>query len=210
MSSLIIFGAGGHGKVVAETAKKSGTYSNIAFADDLYPNIKNVNGLPVIANFKDAKLLLKEFTEAIVAVGDSNLRFDLVNELLGLGFKLPSIIHPAAVVSESAVIADACVLFASVVIQASTQVGLASIVNTSASIDHDCVIGNAVHIAPGVHIGGDAVIGDYSLIGIGASVLRGTTIGSNTIIGAGAAVINDIDDSSTAVGVPARVIKKSG
>jgi len=209
MSSLLIFGAGGHGKVVADTAKSSGYWSNIAFADDLYPEIDNVIGIPVVADFSQGKLMFKDYPNAIVAIGDNVRRFELVNELKSLGFKLATVIHPSAIIAESVEIADACVVFANSVLQTSARLGCATIVNTSASVDHDCNIGNAVHIAPGTHVGGDVSIGDFSLLGIGSSVLRGVTVGSHSVIGAGAAVIDDIDDNSIAVGVPATVIRKT-
>ncbi len=209
MRSLLIFGAGGHGKVVAETARASGNWSDIAFVDDLYPELGVINKIPVLADFESAKYLREDFPSAVVAIGNNARRFELVQELQKTGFELPNIIHPAAIIAESAGIENACVVFANAVIQASAKVGIASIVNTSVSIDHDCEIGNAVHLSPGTHLGGDVHVGDLSFLGVGVAVIRGVVIGRNSIIGAGAAVINDIGDNATAVGVPARVIKNS-
>ena len=208
MSSLIIFGAGGQGKVVAETARLTGEWSDIVFADDLYPQLDNVNDIPVLANFSNARQKRDQFPCAVVAMGNNSQRFQLVQSLQESGFDLPKIIHPAAIISASAKIESASVVCANAVIQSNATVGTASIINTSASVDHDCRIGDAVHLSPGTHLGGDVHIGNFSFLGVGVSVIRGVKIGSNCIIGAGAAVIGDINDDSTAVGVPAKLIKK--
>lgn len=209
MSSLLIFGAGGHGKVVAEAAAACDIWSDIVFADDLFPGLKQVNEIPVVADITDAKALQSSFTDAIVAVGDNKLRLSLTQELNKCGFNLPVIKHPSAIVAESASIGEGSVLMANSVVQSCAQLGQAVILNTSSSIDHDCEIGNGVHLSPGTHLGGDVRISDFAFLGVGVSVIRGVSIGSNSIIGSGSVVIENIDSDVIAAGVPARKIKSN-
>jgi len=209
LSSLLIFGAGGHGKVVAETAGIVGKWSEIVFADDRYPDLKEVNGIQVVADIKTAIITADRYPQAVVAIGDNHQRIRLVKELQKKGFELPVIIHPSAVIAGSAKIEKACVVFAHAVVQSSAVLGVAVIINTSSSVDHDCVIGDAVHLCPGTHLGGNVIIGNHTLLGVGVSVKHGVSIGSASIIGAGATVINDIGDDLTVVGVPAKALNET-
>lgn len=208
MSSLLIFGAGGHGKVVAETARAIGGWNEIMFADDAYPEVTSVDGYPVIADFSGARSMVGDLTDVIVAVGDNRKRSDLTMQLRLSGFNPVTLVHPAAVVAKSAHIETGTVIFAQAVVQAAARVGSAAIVNTAATVDHDCVIGNGAHLSPGVHLGGEVEVGDYGWLGVGAVVINGISIGKEVTVGAGSCVIGDLPDGVTAVGVPARPIRQ--
>ena len=90
-------------------------------------------------------------------------------------------------------------------IQPDTSVGDHCIVNTGATIDHDCQIDNYVHISPGVNLAGGVRLGEGVFCGIGGKAITGVTVGKWTTIGAGGVIINDLPEYSLAVGVPAKV-----
>lgn len=208
MSSLLIFGAGGHGKVVAETARAIGSWNEIMFADDAYPEVISVDGYPVIADFSGARSMVGDLTDVIVAVGDNRKRSDLTMQLRLSGFNPVTLVHPAAVVAKSAHIETGTVIFAQAVVQAAARVGSAAIVNTAATVDHDCVVGDGVHLSPGVHLGGEVRVGDNSWLGVGATVINRIAIGRDVTVGAGSCVVGNLPDGVTVVGVPARPIRQ--
>ncbi len=208
MTSLLIFGAGGHGKVVAETARAMDNWQEIVFADDAYPGVKVVSGYPVIADFSDARSLDGTHPDVIVAIGDNHKRAELTMQLQASGFNPVILVHPAAVVAESARIEMGTVIFAQAVVQADAHIGRAVIINTAATVDHDCVIGKGVHLSPGVHLGGEVRVDDYSWLGVGAVVINRVTIGQEVIVGAGSCVTGDLPDKVTVVGVPARPLRR--
>ncbi|MGV8842871.1 MAG: acetyltransferase [Pseudomonas sp.] len=205
MRKLAILGASGHGKVVADAAECCG-WDSIEFFDDAWPS-RHDNGVWAIVGDTPALLTrLDEYAGVVVAIGDNRIRQAKLSALQASGAKLITLLHPAATVSRYACIGVGSVVFAGVVVNVGVQVGLGAILNTGCSIDHDCVVGDAVHISPGVRLAGGVYIGDLSWIGIGANVRQLIRIGSCVTVGAGAAVVSDIADDATVVGVPARVV----
>ena len=214
MKSLIILGAGGHGKVVAETALISNKFKRISFLDDFYnPNSDKFvfQGIPLIGKLSSSKNLLSKenFDSAIVAFGDPNLRLNWINKLDIYGYEIPKIIHPSAWISPSSIIKKGTVIFAQAAIQSNVTIGMGSIINTASSVDHDSFLSEGVHICPGARVAGNVIIGSKSIIGIGSSINKGIKIGSDVIVGAGAAVVRNINDNLIAKGVPAKVKIKS-
>ena len=198
MTSLLIIGAGGHGKVVADAAHASG-YTDIAFLDDAWPEkTKNgswdVCGKPTISQ-----------TPTFCSVGNNAVR-----EKLFLDFDLnnaPILAHPSAIISPSSTIGSGTLFVAGSIVNADARIGRGVILNTACSIDHDCEIGNFAHISPGAHLAGNVRVGERSWIGIGAVVREGIHIGNDVIIGAGSVVVNDIESGAKVCGVPARTMK---
>jgi len=209
LKSLIILGAGGHGKVVAETALISKKFKNISFIDDKFDNKNSFSfqGIDLIGklNYVETFLCRKSFECATVAFGDSNLRLDWIRKLNNYGYEMPPIIHPSACISPSCNIQKGTVVFAQAAIQSDVIIGVGNIINTGSSVDHDCILDEGVHICPGARIAGDVKIGSKTTIGIGSSVNRGIRIGRNVIVGAGAAVVKNVNDNLIAKGVPAKV-----
>jgi sugar O-acyltransferase (sialic acid O-acetyltransferase NeuD family) len=203
LNGLLIIGAGGHGKVVADTALLLG-WSNVAFLDDRAAMLGSPLGLPIVGTLGDLTAQRREFSSAIVAVGDARLRLDLTDRSRRSGLEVVSIVHPMAYVSKFASIGPGCVVFAQSAINAGARLGSACIVNTGATVDHDCFIGNGVHICPGAHLAGDVQVGDRSWVGIAATIRQGIAIGRDATVGAGAVVVADVADDSTVVGIPAR------
>lgn len=207
LSKLLILGAGGHGRVVADCAMETGIYEKIAFLDDEKSG-KKVLGFPVIGKIKDFETLTREYRNAFVAIGNNRLRVKLIEELYKLGYQVPILIHPKAHVSRFSLLQYGTAVLAGAIVSAGAALGIGSIINTCASVDHDCVLGRGVHISPGARLGGSVIVGDYTWICIGASVANNISIGENSIIAAGAAVVEEVRDEVMAAGVPA-VVKKS-
>jgi len=203
VKKLAVLGASGHGKVVAEIAELLG-FEEVVFFDDAFPQINIIGGWKVIGGTDDLVSASGEFSEAVVSIGNNKVRLEKSRLLLLKGLKLGTLLHPNAVVSKYASIAQGTVVMAGAVINPFASIGLSSIINTACSIDHDCVIGEGVHISPGSHIAGGVSIGDLSWLGIGSVVKQDVNIGSSVTVGAGAVVVNDILDGSIVVGIPAK------
>ena len=205
MGKLLILGAGGHGKVVAECAMSLGLYTDIAFLDDEKAIGESIlSSCPVVGTFSDAGSFAHEFSEAFVALGNNTARVELIKYLMKIGYRIPSLIHPAAYVSKFAHIESGTVIMASAVVNADAHIGVGGIINTGASVDHDCVLGMGVHLSPGARLGGTVTVGNYSWICMGASVVNNVRVGEGAVVAAGAAVIKDVDNGVLVAGVPAR------
>jgi len=204
MKHLLLIGASGHGKVVAETAELC-DYSNIKFLDITYPK-RTQNGLWSIVGEPKADIIEKtKNSDLFISIGNNRIR-EQVSDNLNLK-NCPIIAHPSAVISRHAKIDQGSLLVAGSVINIDAEIGKFVIVNTGASIDHDCNIGDFVHISPGARLAGGVSIGVRTWIGIGAVVKENIKIGKDVIIGAGAAVVDDVPDGATVLGVPATPYK---
>jgi sugar O-acyltransferase (sialic acid O-acetyltransferase NeuD family) len=202
MSSLLIIGAGGHGKVVADAAETSGRWQNIVFIDKRWPELESCAHWSVVA--QDAEDFPSDETlDFIVAIGDNRTRARVFDQCVAAGLNPVSVIHPSATISKYAEIDLGSVVFAGAVINIGAKIGQCAIVNTGATIDHDCVIGHSVHISPGANLAGEVTVGDFSWMGIGASVKQCLTITADVVVGAGACVVSNIAEPGVYVGVPA-------
>lgn len=199
---LIIIGASGHGKVVADIAIKMNRWQRISFLDD-DESIKISMGLEVIGKTTDA-FLYKEESNFFVAMGSNIIREKIQEKLLDEGLSVVKLIHPSAVIGKDVEIGIGSVVMAGVVINSSTRIGKGCIINTSSSLDHDNVIAEYVHISPGVRTAGRVGIGKGSWIGIGSVVSNNINICSGCKIGAGAVIVKHITEPGTYVGVPVR------
>lgn len=194
MNRLIIIGASGHGKVVADIAALNG-YKEIVFLDD--ESVKEFAGLPVIGKSSEAPT-----GDLFVAVGNPDIRERLMYQYKERTF--PVLRHPSAVIAAGAMIGFGTVIMAGAVINPGVRIGTGCIVNTSSSIDHDCIIGDYVHVAVGSHLCGTVTVGNNTWIGAGATVSHNVNICGDCMIGAGAVVIKDIEQPGTFVGIPAK------
>lgn len=207
MPGLLILGAGGHGKAVAEAALMDKRWKEAAFLDD-NEELHQVAGIPVIGRLGDFLLFRERFEYAFVAIGNNKLRLEWIDRLSAAGFELPVIIHPFSSVSPTARIGQGTVVMAGAVVGAGASIGRGCIINTCASVDHDCILDDGVHLSPGAHIGGSVAIGRCTWVCIGSSIANNVRIGKNAIVAAGAAVVNDVPDSVMVAGVPAILKKK--
>lgn len=192
---LIIIGASGHGRVVADIAKKCG-YEYIAFLDDDH-TLKSCGAYPVTGTLDD----ISRYPDAdfIVAIGDAKVR----ERMQGMIKNTATLIHPDAVVADDAVIGDGTVIMAGAVVNPGVIIGKGCIINTCSSVDHDCKIGDFVHISVGAHVAGTVGIGHRTWIGVGATVTNNVNICGDCMVGAGAVVIKDIRKPGTYIGLPA-------
>lgn len=203
MSRLVIAGAVGYSKVVAEIASKNG-YKEIVFLDD-NELIKHCMDYPVIGKLT-RKLDYQEF-DFFVAIGNPTTREKIQNMFIENGAHIATLIHPNAVVSDTAIIGIGTVVMAGAIISSDSKIGRGCIIDTGSSVDHDDVIDDFVHVSVGSHLAGTVCVGKRTWIGAGTIVSNDVSVCNDCMLGAGAVVINNIDVPGTYVGIPAKKIK---
>ena len=203
---VVINGAGGHAKVIADIIIKSGD-EVVGFLDD---NIEKdtivIDNYKVIGKTEDC-LKLKEDKELyfIIAIGNNFTRKDIA-EKYNLNYY--TAIHPTAVIGMHVHIDKGTVIMANSCINSSTIIGKHCIINTGAIVEHDNSIKDFVHISPNATLCGTVIVGECTHIGAGSVIKNNITITNNCIIGAGAVVVKDIEKNGIYVGVPAKLIKE--
>ncbi len=200
---MFLYGASGHAKVIIDILKKNNKFVKGLFDDN--PKITELNGIKCYGSFKID--LLKD-NDLIISIGNNNIRHKIAKQL-PLSISFGKAIDLNAIISSSVIIGIGTVVMPGAIVNADSVIGEHVIINTSASIDHECKIGDFVHISPNTTLCGNVHIGKNSHIGAGATIIPNITIGKNVIIGAGSVVTKDIPDNYTAVGIPARKIKKN-
>lgn len=202
MQEILVFGAGGHGKVVFDILAEAGLYRVTGFVDPAKAGQAHC-GLPIFASIP------KSCTAGIVAIGDNWRRSEAVAETRASHptFRFVSAIHPRATVARDVKIGDGTVVMAGAVINPGTVVGAHCIVNTGATIDHDSTLGDYSSVAPGATLGGNCGVGEYAAISLGAKLIHRISIGDKAVVGAGAVVIADVPAGVIAYGVPCKVIR---
>ncbi len=202
---VVIVGAGGQGKVVADIVRASGRSAGltaVGFVDDAPERAGTmVLGLAVLGPLDALSSIPHD--GVVVAIGDNATRARLSAALESRGERIVGVRHPFSSVAESAEVGPGCLISAGVVITPGARIGRGVIVNTNASVDHDTVVDDFAHVACRAVVGGEARIGARTLIGIGASVMSGRRVGADVVVGAGALVQRDLPDGVVAYGVPA-------
>jgi UDP-perosamine 4-acetyltransferase len=211
VQQVLLLGGGGHAAVVADAVRSRG-WSIAGYLDD--GGHSNEHGLPGsrwLGRVSDLHGVLESLPGTVIvhaAAGDSALRRRWLNA--ARGFALSPIIHASAVISPSATIADGAFIGPLAVINARAAIGRGCIINSGAIIEHDCIVDELAHVAPRAVLCGGVTVGRDTLIGVGAVVRPAINIGANATVGAGAAVVADVPDAVTVVGVPARVANPIG
>ncbi|WP_457587926.1 acetyltransferase [Ensifer canadensis] len=204
---IVVVGAGGHAKVVIDSIRLAGRFHVLGcLTNDVHATAPS--GLPNLGtDDKIPELIAQGVNHFVCALGNNQLRIKIADLIKNYGGTLPVIVHPSAVVAESAILSDGTVVMAGAVVNSDARIGFASIVNTLAAIDHDCVVGPGVHIAPRVALAGWVQVGARSFLGIGTSVIPNIRIGADCIVAAGAVVVRDVSDKERVAGVPAKAMR---
>ena len=197
---VVIIGAGGHAKVIADIVLLNND-NLVGFLDDSdeKQGVKIFKEYRVTGKISD----IEKYRNCcfIIAIGDNHIRAKIAKNI---NAKFYTAIHPDATIADTVTIGDGTVIMAGVTINPDTTIGKHCIINTSCSIDHDNRIGDYVHISPGAHLAGSVSVGDRSWICIGAAIINNISVFSDIIIGAGATVLKDVTESGTYIGTPAR------
>jgi acetyltransferase EpsM len=200
MQEFHILGGSGHAKVIVTLVEALG-HRIAALYDDRAPNLPAVLGYSVDASIASLPNTLQ--TVAIIGIGNNAVRKHLADRFEQVRWGV--LIHPTAWVSPDVTVGPGSIIMAGAVVQPGTRIGSHVIVNTLASVDHDCVLEDYVHVAPGCHLAGNVHLKEGVFAGIGAVFIPGLQVGAWTVIGAGAAVTRSLPSRVTAVGVPAMV-----
>jgi UDP-perosamine 4-acetyltransferase len=192
---------------VIELLRAAGEHE-IAGLVDLDANAAPVLGVSVVGTDADLPRLRQQgIKHAFVGIGDNHRRLRMGGHLREIGFEIANAVSPAAVISASAQLGRGIAVMPGTVINAQSRIDDFAIINTCASVDHDCWVGEGAHVAPGCTIAGNVKIGRLAFVGAGATAIPGTSIGENAIVGAGACVIRDVPAAARSWGVPAKVIR---
>lgn len=205
---VIIIGNGGHARVLIEilllNKKEIIGYTAPVKEDNPY-NLSYIGNDLEILNYPPKKI---ELVNAIGSISNTSLRKKIFNQFKNAGYSFCSLIHPTSIIASTVKIGEGVQIMAGTVIQAFAKIDDNTIVNTSSSVDHDCIIGKHCHIAPGTILSGGVNIDDETHIGTGTKIIQNINIGRNVLIGAGSLVIRDIEDHKVAYGVPAKEVNK--
>ena len=212
MQHVVIFGAGGHGREVAEVlrlqAYSTNNLSVLGFVvDDPSLHQPVVNELPVLGDWSWFEGKDRNEVAIICAVGLPQVRKYIVERAISSGLSFFRAISPLAYLSPNAKIGDGVMIFPNAFISTECFIGDHTIINAGATISHDSKVERFGTVNPGVHVAGDVVVGEGAYLGVGSSAIHGVSIGAWSTIGAGSVVTCDLPENVTAVGVPSRVIK---
>ncbi len=193
---MYLYGASGHAKVIMDILA-----ANVIHVDALVDDnagLKELQGVPVIHSSEGC-------SPFIISIGSNKIR-KMIAERLNCEFI--SAIHPSAIISPSAYIAEGTVVMQGAIVQADAKIGKHCIINTAATVDHECVIEDYVHISPNASLCGNVQVGEGSWVGAGATVIPGVKIGKWCVIGAGSVVVKDVPDNAVVVGILSKQINK--
>jgi len=207
--NVVIIGAGGHGRVVLDIFRAEGRHKIVGFLDadaalvgSLIDDVEVLGPVNMLTRLKSRRV-----TGVCIAIGDNRVRQQYATEVRSAGLEIISAIHPSAVVASGSKLEAGVVVCAQAVVCVQARIGEASIVNTGAIVDHECVLAAAVHICPGAILAGRVRVGARAFIGLGARVIQCLEIGDDAMIAAGAVVVRSVATGTRVAGVPARPMR---
>lgn len=207
---VLLVGGGGHCRSVLDSLFRLGKYDEIGIIDcEPKPQIF---GVPVVGGDGDLpQLFAQGWLDAVITLGSVGLparRRALFQELKKLGFHLPIIADPSALIGAASEIEEGVFIGKRAVVNSGARVGRCAIINTGTILEHDCSIGDFAHIAPSCTLCGETVVGENTHIGAGSVVRQQICIGSSSLIGMGSVVVDPIGDHVKAFGNPCKVVEK--
>lgn len=211
MKSLLLLGGGGHFKSVVDSILELGIFNKLGLVlnDDSAVAYQSV--LVVGCDDDLVQLYRSGWDSAFItvgSVGNTSIREKLYRKLCDIGFDIPSIIDPSAIIADNLKIGRGCYIGKRSVLNSNSEIQDCAIINTGAIVEHDCAIGMFAHIATGAVLCGNVKVGDCTHIGAGSVVKQGVCIGNHTLVGMGSVVTHDLGDNVTAYGNPCREIQK--
>ena len=213
--ALLIWGAGGHGRVVADVARAARArvvgfldrdVGKVGMSIDTAGAKVVVDEAELIAVLSGRRALPFGATAIALGIGDNRTRSECRARLRGV--PLPPLVHPSAILSPAAVVRDGAVVMPRVVVNTCAVVEEGAILNTAAVVEHDCVVGEDAHISPGAVLAGGVRVARGAWVGAGATIIPKVHIGEWAVVGAGAVVTRDVGDATTVVGNPARLLRR--
>ena len=202
---VVVYGCGGHGKVVADLVQLNTALNLLGFLDDGVPVGPGPLGYRVLGGAAWLDTPDAKGVEVVFGIGANAIRARVCEKLSEKGVRILTVVHPQAVVAGTAAVGAGTVIMANATINPDARIGKAAIINTGAVVEHDCEVGDFAHLSPNSAIGGGSSLGTGAWLGLGATVNPGIRVGAHTIVGAGAAVVKDLPEDCIAVGVPAKV-----
>lgn len=205
--TIIVIGAGGHAKVLISCLEQTNATLLGALDPDVQKHQQKILNTPilggddVLSQYKREEIVL---VNGLGSTGNPRARSELFNRYTKLGYQFINVIHPSAIVEKDVSFGAGLQIMAGTILQPGSRFEQNVIINTRATIDHDCHVGAHAHIAPGAILCGNVSIGENTHIGAGACVIQNIKIGANCLIGAGSVVIYDIPDNTKVTGVPAK------
>jgi sugar O-acyltransferase (sialic acid O-acetyltransferase NeuD family) len=209
MREVLVWGAGGHGRVVADLARSNG-YSVVGYADrnrELLQSPNDALGSRVVASEEEIGGWLDQDQARILVLGIGDNAVRLAGSRLYPDVRLPPIVHPACVVAGSVVVGPGSTVMAGAILNANVRVGRGAIINTGAILEHDVQVSDGAHVSPGAVLAGGSSVGEGGWVGANATVLPLVRVGAGAIVGAGAVVLEDVPDGATVAGNPARILR---
>ena len=203
MQNILLVGFGGHARSVADCIEQTGKYQIIGYTDEKKANPDN--GYAYLGNDDELARIFESGTHlAAVTVGQlgpDRTRHKLYERLKQIGFELPVIIDPSAIVADHVVIEEGTFVGKGAIINSNSHIGKMCIINTGALCEHDNVIGDFCHIAVRAVSSGMVTIGSNSFIGANATIIQGVNLGNEVVIGAGSVVLHDVKDKEKRYGI---------
>jgi len=188
MPRLLIVGAGGHGRSVAEAVLAAGEFELVGFVDDAAPGLVKVWDFAVLGTTADLGRYRIHADHAVVAVGNNAVRESLCNSLLAAGFELATIVHPRAIVSPRAVVGQGCTVMAGAIVGTEAKLGCGVIVNCGAVVDHNAQVNDYAHLAVNACMAGDSELGRSASMQAGSALGHGCTVAAGAVMLSGTAL----------------------
>jgi len=194
--ALLIYGGGGHGKVIIDLVTALNRYELIGVIDDRLPAGSQIMGLPVLGG-TETLLEMQQHgihlaINAVGGIGNFAIRQKVFDSLAQAGFTCPTVVHPTAFIEPSATLDDGVQVLSQSYISSDAKIGFGTVVNAGVVVSHDCILGKCVNLSPGAMLAGNVRVEDFAQIGMAATVNLDLKIGARSRIGNGATVKADV------------------